>query len=67
MPYIVTVVVLVTVGAFQLNCQLSGVLLTDPVWVISLLISCVVDPAEKVPCVAATSRPLGPVPLFVSV
>jgi len=64
-PYIVTVVVVVTVGAVQLNVQVSGVEVSDALWVISLFITCVFDPAVNVPADAATSNPLfGPPLLF---
>ena len=66
-PYIVTVVVLVTEGAVQLNAQLSGAAVSGAMWVISPFNSRVVDPAIKVPCVAATSRPLFAVPELVRV
>jgi hypothetical protein len=66
-PYMVTVVEVVTVGAFQLNVQLRGVELSEASWVISPFITCVLDPAVKVPALAATSNPLLGVPLLVRV
>ena len=66
-PYIVTVVVVLTVGAVQLNVQLRGVEVSDARWVISPLITCVFDPAVNVPADAATSNPLFGPPLLFSV
>ena len=66
-PYRVTVVEVVTVGAFQLNVQLRGVALSAASCVISPFITCVLDPAENVPALAATSNPLFGVPLLVRV
>jgi hypothetical protein len=64
-PYMVTVVVVVTVGAVQLNVQLRGVEESAAIWVISPFITSVVDPAENVPADAPTSNPLfGPPLLF---
>src|SRR5207302_6421098 len=48
-PYIMTVVVVVTVGAVHLKPQLIGDVVIDAVCVISPLITCVFDPAANVP------------------
>jgi hypothetical protein len=66
-PYIITVVGVVTVGAVQLNVQLSGDDVSDVVWVISPFITCVFDPAVNVPADAPTSNPLFGLPLLVKV
>jgi hypothetical protein len=66
-PYSVTVVEVVTVGAFQLNVQLRGAVLSAASCVISPFITCVLDPAVNVPALAATSNPLLGLPLLVRV
>jgi hypothetical protein len=66
-PYIITVVVVVTVGAVQLKVQLNGEVVIAARCVISPLITCVVDPAVNVPAEAPTSSPLFGVPLLLNV
>ena len=66
-PYIITVVVVVTVGAVQLKPQLNGELVAEEVCVISPLITCVFDPAVNVPADAPTSSPLFGLPLLLNV